>query len=438
VDEQVKHVTASIILLLVLSLSFLTLLPSVSQAKAGVPPTTVLVAKDGHPKWATDTRQDSNIVYYAGRTHIAYESSEGLGVSEPDPGPSGTGGYIKVITFDHATNQWLGPFRVSDKPVYDEHGYPVLAVDSSGYLHIVYDGHQIPLKYKRSLRPNDASAWTAAEQVGQIGTYPHLIVAPDNTLFLFYRERGSSYDRWVEQMQTKPNGSGSWSSPVTILDAQWKPNDPANDFAVLVQGVHLGQDGAMYMTWSWEPVQGTHDLDVGFAKSPDSGKTWTWANGTRYTLPIRRADSQERLWIGNYPSYGKTSISTNKNGQVVVLLQEYSDDWTNATIYQRVWTDKHWSDDIIARGVIFANVMIDTSGVARGLAMSESGGIMYMEARPPYTAWSLAPVESAASSFYPTVNVSQGGLFEGLWHVRVASDHSEIYWYITMNVVRRT
>jgi hypothetical protein len=436
VAERVKHIAASIILL-VLPLSFLTLLPTVAQAGTEPQPTARLVVKDGHPKWATDPRQDSNIVYYSGRTHIAYESSEGLGLSEPDPGPSGTGGYIKVITFDHATNQWLGPFRVSDKPVYDEHGYPVLTVDSRGYLHIVYDGHQIPLKYKRSLRPNDASAWASYEEIGEVATYPHLFVGPNDALFVFYRERGDSYDRWVEQMQTKEVG-GSWSTPKTILDSEWRSNDPMNDFTVLVQSVHLGQDGAIYMTWSWQPRQEAYDVDVGFAKSADFGRTWTWMDGTPYTLPIGRTGNQERLWIGNYPSYGKTSIATNKNGQVVVLLQEYAEDWTNAIVHQRVWTQNVWSNEIIARGVLYANVMTDPSGIMHGLAMSESGGIMYMEARPPYTDWSLTNVQPASSCFYPTVAVSEGGLFEGLWQTRVASDHSEIYWYFTMNVLRRT
>jgi len=433
-----KSVSTSISLLLGLSLCLLIFFSSVSQATAKGWSVPVLVAGNGHPKWATDCRQDANIVYYSGKTHIAYESSEGLGYSEPEPGPSGTGGYIEVMTYDHATNQWLGPFRVSDKPVYDDHGYPVLTVDSKGYLHIVYDGHQIPLKYKRSLRPNDASAWTTSEELGQLGTYPHLFVGAGDQLFVFYRERGNSYDRWVEQMQTKPVG-GSWSTPKTVLDAEWKPNDPASDFSVLVQRVHLGQDKVIYMTWSWQPRQAQYDLDVGFAKSTDFGETWTWAGGTRYTLPIRRTGDQEKLWSGNYPLYGQTAVAANKNGQVLVLLQEYDDDWSNARIHQRLWTDGSWSVDTIATGVLSASIMIDSGGVAHGLAMSETGGIAYMEARAPYSAWRLAAVQSTSIGYYPTVIATDnGGLFEGSWHVRTGSSTSEIYYYSLMTVLRRT
>jgi len=392
----------------------------------------MLFAKDGQPSWSTDPRQDSNIVYYSGRTHIAYMSNEGFNGSD-------TGGYIKVVTYDHATGQWLGPFKVSDQPVYDDHGYPVLAVDSSGYLHIVYDGHQIPLKYKRSLHPNDASAWTAAEQVGQIGTYPHLIVAPDNTLILFYRERGSSYDRWVEQMQTKPSGGGSWSSPVTILDAQWKPNDPANNYAVTVQSVHLGQDNVIYITWSWT-LSGNPDTyyDVAFAKSADSGRTWTWANGTSYNLPIKRTGSYEKLWTGLYAA-AETGLATNRNGQVVVLLYNYTSDWNNAMIYLRSWSGTSWYGAVVATGFLNAKIMIDPSGVAHGLAMTEGYGyITYMEARAPYTSWTFTDVGSTSNSFYPIILMcGDGPYFEGVWQHRIASDHAELYMVSSLVMSRR-
>jgi hypothetical protein len=386
-------------------------------------------AQDGHPKWATDGRQDSNIVYSAGMTYIAYESSDGLGYQEDFPGPSGTGGYIKIIAYDHEHKQWLGPFTVSDKPVFDDHGYPDLAVDSRGYLHIVYDGHQIPLKYKRSLRPNDASAWTASEDVGDRATYPHLLVGNGDTLFLFYRERGDSYDRWVEDMRTKVN-DGPWSAPKTILDAEWIRNDPANDYCLYAQSVHLGLDNSIYLTWSWENHGDAGGMyDVGFAKSSDFGNGWTWADGTPYALPIKRSGQYEKLWDGPYPSY-LTSVAANQQGQVIVLLYEFQDGWTDTKIHQSVW-NAGWKSSIIATGALHAQITIDYAGVAHGLVMTESPyHIMYMEAKSPYTSWTFKNLDSPVQSFYPTVkNYADGGLFEGTWHARVSADHSDLYYF---------
>jgi len=387
-----------------------------------------LVARDGHPKWATDPRQDSNIVYFSGKTHIAYQSSEGVGCKEAEPGPSGTGGYIKVVTYDHATLQWLGPFTVSDKPVYDEHGYPVLAVDSKGYLHIAYDGHQIPLKYKRSVAPNDASAWTAAENVGERATYPHLLLGLDDTLYLFYRERGTSYDRWVENMSTRTAG-GSWSGPTTLIDAEWKPNDPANDFTVYTQSVHLGRDNSMYMTWSWLERASETYYDVGFAKSSDSGRTWTFANGAAYALPIRRNGNFEKLWTGVYQSSG-TGLAADIDGRVLVLLFQHTADWNNAKIQLKLWDANSWSSSVIATGLLYAKITIDSSGVARGVAMVEaSARIKYLEARAPYNTWKFTSIDSPSQSFYPTTVARADGItFEASWHYRVSSDHSELYF----------
>jgi hypothetical protein len=434
--EKSRRIAASITLLLVLVLSLVGVLPSV-QANAENPLMPMLVAKDGHPTWGTDPRQDSNIVYYSGRTHFAYESSEGMGYTETFPGPSGTGGYIKVISFDYATNQWLGPFTVSDKPVYDNHGYPVLTVDSNGYLHIVYDGHQIPLKYKRSLRPNDASEWTSAEQLGQIGTYPHLFVNAQNTLFLFYRERGG-YDRWTEVMQTKPVG-GSWSAATTILDAEWK-NTLDNNFGVFVPSVCLGLDNAIYITWIWQDDRDNLSeisYGVGFAKSVDFGQTWTRADGTPYTLPIKRSDNQEKLWNGVYPNYSPTSIAANAQGQVVVLLSNFNSDWSSPVIYERLWSGS-WSNVTVANGLLFPNIMIDGNGVARGLTMRyANGSITYMEAKPPYTTWTFTDTGAPTGSYVPTVLSRASGTFEGTWHTRVASDHSDLYWYQSLIPRRR-
>ena len=403
---------------------------NVIQVVYGAPKsTTMLVAKDGHPKWGTDPRQDSNIAYYGGRTHIAYESNESLGYVEAYPGPSGTGGKIKVSTYDQVKQQWLGPFTVSEKPVYDDHGYPVMVADSQGYLHVVYDGHQVPLKYKRSLRPNDASEWTEAELVGERGTYPHLIVGPNDTLFLFYRERGTKYDRWVEVMSTR--SGGAWSNPTTVLDAQFVKDDPANNWCVYVNKVHLGQDGAIYMIWTWmdESVSPSILMDVGFARSSDYGQTWTMADGTVYSLPILRTGSYEKIWAGEYASMHAT-IAASKSGSVVALLFEYDSKWENSKMHQRLWDGASWSSSVVATGLLFGNIVMDSSGVLRGLAMTEwPYNIKYMEARPPYGSWTIKDLDSPTKSYYPTVSTSADPYFEGSWQVRVALDHSELYFY---------
>ena len=426
-----RLIVLSIILLCILLLSSPVLQTVEAAREKKLRGTIALVAKDGHPKWGTDGRQDSNIVYFEGKTHIAYESSEGLGYEEPYPGPSGAGGYVKVVTFDHSTQEWLGPFRVSDKPVYDEHGYPVLTVDSKGYLHIVYDGHDLPMKYKRSVRPNDASQWTAFEQVGERATYPHLFVGPNDTLFFFYRERGGSYDRFVEDMCTKDAG-GHWSSPKTIIDAEWKANDPSSDFVVYTQSVHLGQDSVIYVTWSWYDRGTDSHHDVGFARSPDFGDTWTWSNGTRYSLPIKRTAMYEKIWSGMYPSY-QTSVAASRSGEVIVLLFEHAADWSWSKIHLRVWNGKTWKSSIIATDALNAKAMIDYSGIAHGTTMAETPSgvhIKYMEARPPYNAWTLTSVDSGSVSFYPSVMThSDGNLFQSVWHSRVSLEYSELYMY---------
>ena len=66
-----------------------------------------------------------------------------------------------IATYNHQTKQienntFLGP-------IFDNHGTPCLAMDSKGYLHIVYGPHHHPFHYRKSLYPNNSSKWSDAE-----------------------------------------------------------------------------------------------------------------------------------------------------------------------------------------------------------------------------------------------------------------------------------
>lgn len=93
----------------------------------------------------------------------------------------------KIVTVDEA---------------FDNHGGPALAVDSQGFLHAVYYPHHHPFRYRRSVRPNDASAWEEETSFGERCTYPSLVCGRDDTLYVACREKGGP--EWVMNLYTKP------------------------------------------------------------------------------------------------------------------------------------------------------------------------------------------------------------------------------------------
>jgi hypothetical protein len=216
---------------------------------------------------------------------------------------------------------------------------------------------------------------------------------------------------------------------MTVLDAQFVKDDPVNNWCVYVNKVHLGQDNAIYIIWTWMDESSSVLMDVGFAKSSDYGQTWSMANGTAYSLPIQRTGSYERIWVGEYASMHAT-IAASKTGRVVALLFEFDSNWQKSRIHQRLWDGASWSSSVVATGFLFANIVMDSSGVLRGLAMTEwPYNVKYIEARPPYGTWIIEDLGSPTKSYYPTVATGADLYFEGSWQVRVAPDHSELYFY---------
>lgn len=97
----------------------------------------------------------------------------------------------------------------------NNHGGPALTIDWDGYLHILYFSYHHPFRYRRSVRPNDASEWTAYEEFGRNLTYPALVCAAGGMLIIVARQ---SYDDrpWELDLWTKPPGE-KWRRQGMVL-----------------------------------------------------------------------------------------------------------------------------------------------------------------------------------------------------------------------------
>ncbi|MHC4072168.1 MAG: BNR-4 repeat-containing protein [Planctomycetota bacterium] len=184
---------------------------------------------------------------------------------------------VRIRTFDKNTASWSPTFTVGQ--AYDNHGGPSLTSDSSGFLHIIYYPHHHPFRYRRSIRPNDASEWTEEIQFGKTCTYSSLICIPDGTLVLACRE--STKQRWLLNLYEKPVGD-VWQGPRTILHGQ-APSGYTRWQAALA----LGRDRTMiHMSFMlYEQAIEKVGYAVGYLRSTDLGRSWQRSNGKLVTLP---------------------------------------------------------------------------------------------------------------------------------------------------------
>ncbi len=222
---------------------------------------------------ATGYAEANKIVSWNGKTHFSWlDSDKGRFI-------------VRIRTYDHTSMQLSPTFDVGE--AHDNHGGPALTIDSEGYLHVVYFPHHHPMRYRKSLRTNDASAWSDVEYFGERTTYPTLVCGKDGTLFCSLR-RSFREDLWQLELWKKPPGK-TWQGPQVLVKSQylgythfqeslaWGPNHHTLHLACRV---HEKTDESGY-----GKIQ-----TVAYMRSPDFGTTWLRADGSEVMVPAASSE----------------------------------------------------------------------------------------------------------------------------------------------------
>lgn len=271
---------------------------------------------------ATAYAESNKVVTIAGTTHAGWLDVEEGGEFR-----------VRLRSYDHETEEW-GPTRTIG-PAEDNHGGPALAVDGSGRLHVVYGPHHGPMRYRRSVAPNDASEWTDETTLGGDLTYPTLVVAPDDRLVLLARQHGRG-DRWRIVRYERP-AEGDWRGPTPVLESG--AEDYARFNASLAwDEASLGRDGGdrLHLACRFfelrekrEAFPGDSEV-VGYLRSDDRGRSWRRLDGRDVELPARPSDVTP---IENDPDrYFEVGTVAVQEGRVHVGYSDRTTDPRSATL----------------------------------------------------------------------------------------------------------
>ncbi|MEM7011455.1 MAG: BNR-4 repeat-containing protein [Verrucomicrobiota bacterium] len=244
-------------------LFFLLAMPALLLAE------THVVSKIGSERATSGS--GAKIATFDGKTHVVWQDR-----ADDD-------GYLNLVrSFVHASGEWTEPFTLNrDK---SNHARPVITVDEEGYLHAVLSGHNSAVTYRRSLQPNNASAWSESETLGKV-TYPAIACGVGGRLIVTMR----SGPRWRGvDCYTKDPGQ-PWSDARKIFDRD--PKYPG--YAGYQTGLAWGPDGKtlhfvadFYESARAHPLRGIHQA-VCYLRSPDQGETWQKADGSPVETPCR-------------------------------------------------------------------------------------------------------------------------------------------------------
>lgn len=238
------------------------------------------LSTDGSDR-ATAYNGVNKIVSVGDKTHVVWLDQEGSLF------------YVRIATFDRVKKLWSETFTIDE--AIDNHGGAAIAADSTGHLHVVYYPHsQHPFRYRRSLAPNDASAWTPVEMFGMNGTYPSIVVLADDTLVMAARQ-SHWQEPWSVSIYRRPAG-GRWTEAQPIVTGnagQWlKGAHPDYYSSIFFQSLAVGIDGrTVHLTLAIaEPafgnLQDRRGYVVGYVYSRDGGNTWRGKANKIYKTPI--------------------------------------------------------------------------------------------------------------------------------------------------------
>jgi hypothetical protein len=152
----------------------------------------------------------------------------------------------------------------------DNHCGPALSVDDSGRVHAVVGAHHGDFLYHFSDEPSDTSSWSEPEHIGPRHSYPALVIDPEGTLHLAYRESG---DRW-QLHYTRKKAGAEWELPVVIAQS------PTKGYNHFMHSLSIGPTGTLHLTFQFHFSETGINTDcltksMSHISSIDRGDTWT-------------------------------------------------------------------------------------------------------------------------------------------------------------------
>lgn len=230
----------------------------------------------------------------------------------------------------------------------DDHRNIVVAVDGDGYIHISADHHVDPLRYIRSAKPYDVTAWVAPGMTGvdeERVTYPQFVRTGSGDLLFFWRNGDGSGDgdHFVNKY-TK--ATRTWARVAQIFVGT-QPTVNPNQCAYITNISRHASTGRLHLFYTWRDTPDeTTNHDFGYIYSDDDGATWRTADGAAQALPISPSNSAPFILTGRVPGLvNQCGASVDSDGSPHAILRlGTSGAWTLNHIYR---DGSKWVNEVV-------------------------------------------------------------------------------------------
>ncbi|MDA0745419.1 MAG: BNR-4 repeat-containing protein, partial [bacterium] len=332
---------------------------------------------------------------------------------------------IYVRTFHHQARRWSKPVFVGEGD--DNHAGAALAMDSEGFLHLVFGPHHNPIQHAISARPNTSTSWVMQPVLGgSAATYPSLVCDAEDTLHVCYR--GAFADERPRSLmyQRRPKG-GAWSDPVQLVN----PEGPLA-YTQFENALYVGKDGTLFLSYhivrAWEADhKEICGRGFGVMMSRDGGMGWQTVDGEALFLPttpdspcVIEFDENLDVRMGNIvcDGSGHPFFSLNRReGDFwqTLLYRRRRNQWEAVPLFpevERVFGDCEMSDvcalSISEDGVLYAAGVVCPRG--GGWAASGNEVVLFTshDSGDTFSTYAISKEDPRASNWLPSVERCTG------------------------------
>ncbi len=242
----------------------------------------------------------SQAMFYAGkhrRTYVTYMGDD----------------YNAWITYyDHDTKRWTKPVKVDDcrYKAKDGHNNPELLITRDGYLHLFYGCHGNPVKYARSLYPEDITRWRLGKEFGARSTYPHPVQVGNGDILVFCRRHlpVSGTEHAVTFVYRSTDNGSTWDEGTQLVSFRSHPDEEYRTRAYQRAFMYDATEDLIYCAL----------IDQGSV-----GKTWANAKRTYYSVKYdpttRHLIAMNGVDLG--PSANRADLDANQCRQRLFFVQ---------------------------------------------------------------------------------------------------------------------
>ena len=295
----------------------------------------------------------------------------------------------------------------------DIHNVVSLGVDEQNYLHVTYDMHNDPLKYRRSFLPLDQFDGVLTDPLPMLGTNENQVSGYWFFGSLFFKFRDGKSGNGDTYLYAYDANTKEWSALAGTTEGKLIDGKSSRESAYFFVGLGFDSLEQLHIFFSWRdrgPDPNTNH-DIVYVKW--DGTNWLTENDLPQPVPITVSNANVVLPVPQFSGLSNvsgTAIDQQNRPHAVYLKTNAG----NAQVYH-LYYDGTWIEGVVtdtstppfATSLSTPNIAIAPDGSARIIYRDPGdGNLIWVYQSLDYVSWERDFISRAVGDWYPKYDLN--------------------------------